>query len=222
MSRLIDHFPSWMTGGGIFAAMDDMPWEDEIDGTVLDLEYFGNHAGLRQSSVLVEKMTGYEDDEVLSDVEVGRLVAIIKAKFGTSWGRIWDALKEDYDTFGLTDMTETRTPNLSVKHKASNDFKAENTQQKTSGKNTQSYFGFGGSTEKPVNKTDDIFTVKNGTTQAGYTEDETTGTETMRRVGNNGSKTNQELLQAELEARRTQFMDIIFRDVDTVLTRGSW
>ena len=45
MMKLIDLFPNWLTGGGIFVLFNNPPWVDDVESSALDVEYFGNRSG---------------------------------------------------------------------------------------------------------------------------------------------------------------------------------
>lgn len=209
MSRLIDHFISWETGGGIFYGMTGMPWNDVdsgIDPLIMDIEYFGNRSGLKQSSPLVEKMTAWPDDHEITSVEKTRLQAIIKQKFLRSWQRVYSALLIEYEPLENYDMTETTTPGVTKTIKVKNDQKAEG-----------SVYAFNSANPVKVS-------VNEGTGEANnnYSEESYTGFDTLKRSGNIGVTTSAQLLTGELEVRRNTFLEIVYRDTDTILTRPSW
>ena len=209
MSRLIDHFISWETGGGIFSGMVGMPWNDSesgIDPLMMDIEYFGNRSGLKQSSPLVEKMTAWPDDHEITDVEKTRLQAIIKQKFLNSWQRVYDALLVEYKPLDNYDMTEITTPGVKKTIKVKNDQKAEG-----------SVYAFNSTTPVKVS-------VNEGTGEANnnYSEESYTGFDTLKRSGNIGVVTSAQMLAGELEVRKNTFLEIVYRDTDTILTRPSW
>lgn len=209
MSRLIDHFISWETGGGIFYGMTGMPWNDVasgIDPLTMDIEYFGNRSGLKQSSPLVEKMTAWPDDHEITSVEKTRLQAIIKQKFLRSWQRVYSALLIDYEPLENYDMTETTTPGATKTIKVKNDQKAEG-----------SVYAFNSANPVKVS-------VNEGTGEANnnYSEESYTGFDKLERSGNIGVTTSAQMLAGELEVRRNTFLEIVYRDTDTILTRPSW
>lgn len=103
---LIDHFPSWMTDG-LFSQMDWAPWADEVDPHALDMEYFGNRSGCRESSPLVDKMTN-QNGLIISPENTRRLTNIIRALYGENWARLWTAIKVEYNPLENYSMKETR------------------------------------------------------------------------------------------------------------------
>ena len=215
VSMLIEHFPSYMVGGGIFVHLDGMPWYEDVDDlTSLDIEYFGNHSGLKQSSALIEKMTCFKDDGQIDDVEMQRLVQIIKNKFLHSWVKMWDAIHMTYNPLDNYDMTETTTPRVVRTTK-------QNTDVETKDDASNDVYGF--------NSTNPVHDSKSGNTQItkgnannNYTETSTTGEDVLIRRGNIGVMTSAQLLSGELEVRKQHFFDFVYDDIDTILTRKTW
>lgn len=216
MSRLIDHFASWMTGGGIFATLTGVPWEDDetVDKIALDIEYFGNHSGLKESSPLVEKMTDWPNDEQLSSVEIGRLQQIIINKFSVSWVKIWDALIVHYDPIENYNMTETTTPGVVTTRKENTDINVNNSAN-------GNVYGFNSSSAVPAS-TSGGNSRTTGDKAKNYTEESKTGFDTLVRTGNIGTTTSQMMVESELNLRKHHFFDIVFADVDTILAINYW
>lgn len=216
MSRLIDHFASWMTGGGIFATLTGVPWEDDetVDAIALDIEYFGNHSGLKESSPLVEKMTDWPNDEQLSSLEIGRLQQIIINKFSVSWRKIWDALIVDYDPIENYNMTETTTPGVITTRKENTDINVNNTAN-------GNVYGFNSSSAVPAS-TSGGNSHTTGDKAKNYSEESKTGFDKLERTGNIGTTTSQMMVESELNLRKHHFFDIVFADVDTILAINYW
>ena len=216
MSRLIDHFASWMTGGGIFATLTGTPWDNDpdVDKTALDIEYFGNHSGLKESSPLVEKMTDWPNDEQIDGTELTRLQTIIINKYGLSWSRLWDAMQLVYNPLENYNMKEKTTPGVVTTRRENTDLNVAN------GANGNVY-GFNSSSAVPASSS-------NGTSRTtgdkakNYSEESRTGFDQLERSGNIGVTTSQQMLQSEIDVRRTQFFDIVFANVDKILTINYW
>jgi len=98
----------WLLGGkGIMNVLTtnfDVPWKNSIDGTVLDLDYYGNRSGNKVISPLVEKLVTQEG---LSDEAMLRLATLIYNKYGEGWERTALALAEEYNPIHNYDGTET-------------------------------------------------------------------------------------------------------------------
>lgn len=209
MSRLIDHFPSWATGNGIFNGMSNMPWNDPdsgIDPITMDIEYFGNRSGLRQSSPIIEKMTAFPDDHELTAAEIVILQNIIKQKFLNSWQRVYDALLVEYKPLDNYDMTEITTPGVKKTIKVNNDQTADG-----------SIYAFNSTNPVKVSKSEG-----KGDAASNYSEESYTGFDTLKRSGNIGVTTSAQMLAGEIEVRKNTFLEIVYHDVDTILCRPSW
>lgn len=113
IKTLTDVFPDWMTGGGIFTALQnfDVPWKDEDIASSLDLEYYGNVSGDKFISPLVTKLM---DGEELTTLEINLLATAIMAVNGTNWGKLWETLDYDYDPIQNYKMTEIMTDDETV------------------------------------------------------------------------------------------------------------
>lgn len=219
MSRLIDHFPSWMDeNGGIFCLMDDAPWSDDelIDAQAMDFEYFGNRSGLKNSSPIIEKWTAFPDDHELNDQKRTALAYMIKQKFYPSWEKVYNALLVNYEPLDNYNMEETRTPGATKKTAVSTDSTITNG-------STDSIYAFNSGTTTPAPATGATGTsTTQGLPAKNYTEESYTGYDTLTRKGNIGVTTSQQMLQAELDIRKNTFLEIVYRDTDTILTRPSW
>lgn len=106
--KLIDFFPSWMTGGGIFSILDGMPWDEDsnISKIALDIEYFGNRSGHRESSPLLDKFTAPDNFNPLTSLDKERLKSIIISKYLANWQRLWDLYKSEYEPLENYNMVE--------------------------------------------------------------------------------------------------------------------
>lgn len=116
--QLIKIFPCWMTGGGIFSKLTNMPWsEDEtVSELALDIEYFGNHAGHREASALLCKMVAPDTENDLTDVEIGRITNVVKTMYLKNWQRLWDANIAEYEPLENYNMVQKETPNITRTH----------------------------------------------------------------------------------------------------------
>lgn len=209
---LIDVFPFWMTDG-IFSRMTWAPWanDENIDAHALDIEYFGNRSGDALVSPLVEKMTAQADGTNISDAQVERLLAILKARYRENWSRLWYALSLDYNPIENFDSEEDENIGSDV-----------SVSSKTKTKNEGTVIPFGSPQGAPVKVVE--------STASGDDDDNvvtTTGAYDRnhrhnRRHGNIGVTTTQQMLQSEYELRKTSFFDQVFDDVNNVLITPFW
>ena len=111
--KMNDVFPNWLTGTGIFSALQSfpVPWAyDNID-TSLDLEYFGNISGEKFVSPLVNKMKA---GLTLTDAEIKKLAGVIYTMYGVNWEREWNSLFYEYNPIDNYSMTEQMTDDTTV------------------------------------------------------------------------------------------------------------
>ena len=118
--RLVDYFPEWDNGGGIFSteAMSGAPWvnDDEypISAAVLDLVYYANHSGEKLPAPLVSRLAG--DDCELTPQQVENLGNVVMGKFGMAFDKQWALLKAQYNPLENYRMTETEETEEETTH----------------------------------------------------------------------------------------------------------
>lgn len=111
--KLIDVFPDWLTTGGIFTALSDMPWSDDITGSTLDIEYYGNVSGEKAVSPLIDKLC--DTSGTLSASSINKLVDVIKARYEIPWSKLYNTLSIQYNPLHNFKVETTVTPNLEIK-----------------------------------------------------------------------------------------------------------
>lgn len=110
--------------------------------------------------------------------------------FKDKWNKIYNSLVgAEYSALSNYDITEVETPDLTT----------ENTTQDNT-------YGFDSASEdgEPRDKRSYI--------------SEVTGTNTKEREGRDGRVTAQKLLEQELAVRKNKFYDILFKDIDSIIT----
>lgn len=172
----------------------------------LDFIYYLNHSGQKTVTKLFEL---YSDD-------IDILAGIIWYRYKVKWTKIYNALFDT--TYNLLDdnhKTSIRTPDL----------EQSETQKRNVSVTTQNYgndldsvYGFNSTTpvDSDVNSNSNTQTISaNGETNKTSTSVTQTGTET---VTTHGSRTSaQKRILEELELRKTEFYDILMKDVDRLL-----
>ena len=232
MSKLISHFPSWMSDGIFHYIQEWAPWNSDpsVSSIALDTEYFGNRSGLREVSSLVEKLTWLKDDFILTDVEKHMLSDIIRSKYALDWERLWIAVNEEYKPLENYNSTEVDTPRVKTKTAQNTDVTSTvNSGSDTSSTNKIKALGsdnfvelsqVDGEAEKARNEQTSTTTADAG---RNYTETTREGEDTITRSGNIGVTTSQQMLGSEYELRQKHnFFDYVFNCVDEVLTIPFW
>ena len=237
MYRLDDVTPAT---GGIFTALQttDIPWKNSNIATVLDTEYYGNISGEKIVSPLVRKKL--EDGE-LSAANQAVLASVIFSLFGVNWSKEWETLSQQYDPIANYDMTETMTNDETVTeygktHTLTDNLTHAKTGTETDAPNvtvatTDTVHGFNSTNPVPTDSRsqgtsgNDIVTYNTSETDTGTRtgvdsgEDTQTRNYELHRSGNIGVTTTQQLLQSERDLWVWNFfIDVVFPDVDRVLT----
>ena len=101
---LVDAFPDWLSGKGIFSEMEEPPWADEVSADLLDMDYFGNHSGWKKCSPLVYKL--FDDEYALSDEDRAKLADLVMSKFMPNWTALWNTYHFEYDPITDYDVSE--------------------------------------------------------------------------------------------------------------------
>lgn len=238
---------------GVFEAIKAAHADDfiiPISG--LDEEYIINHSAFKIPSNAVElyaltfgreiELENGEKIQVLTDDGVSRLAEHLWGMCGASWLLMYSALIEEYEPLENYNSIEEEYPDISRKHKVSSDYKSTDTEKRdtslttsnNSKTNTNSIKAFNSSAFDDVSKNvesgsvtvsgdaDDNITVTEHE-QTGYTEDTESGSITVKRHGNIGVTTSQQMLQSEIELRtKSRIWEIMMTDADRLLTAPAY
>lgn len=224
---LRDVFDGWDSGTGLFsflAAQTEMPWAnaENVDNSVLDIAYFGNHSGGKFCAPLVKLLIN--DDGVIPSPARVTIAKILISKYLENWKHLWATNVAAYEPIHNYDMTENRvlrTADSSSEHSqyADND---TTTHGRT---NTEMDYKYGLNTDTNNPRPSD----KIESTDGGTTEIDTTGSnkrnrvgageeeENIHRAGNIGVTTTQKLIQEERDLWLWNFFDQVFNDLDKEL-----
>jgi hypothetical protein len=199
--RINEIFPNWMTTG-IFSKLSnyDVPWKNTVESKTLDIAYHGGYSGNKIISPLLENML---TDGSLSDDSANMIAMSIVAICGTNWSKLWDTLNFEYNPIENYSMTETET--------ATGESTNKGTATATSTGNNATY-GF--------NSTDAVNADKSDGTNTETTENAVANLNNreLTRSGNIGVTTSQQMIQSERDLWNWYFYDIVFKDVDNMLT----
>ena len=148
---------------------------------------------------------------------VSALIVLVEQRFGDSLLKMAQAYFEsEYNPIDNYSMTEIETPNITESTSGSSNAKAYSEAHSSS-----SVYGFNSSEAVPASESD-----ADNTTESlkanNFTEGErkTTGTRTLTRTGNIGVTTSQQMLTSELELRKFDMLNEVFRCFDKVFVRS--
>lgn len=208
MSKMFDAFPDWATGGGLFSAMVDPPWGTDFSGADLDLLYFSEH-GEKTPSRLVSQLS--DSSGVVSGEKLRVLARLVLARFAVQWKHAFNVLKLEYNPINNYDMTESEDNVRAVSHHE------ENVVDRTEdAENSENVFGFNSTQSVGANsETGNLKTNDNAVKDYELTD----STErTLKRSGNIGVTTSQQLIESELSLWHWNFLTQVFQDVNSILT----
>lgn len=225
---LIEVFPDWLTGGGIFDALDslEVPWAESDISALLDTEYYGNVSGDKLISPLVQKIL---TNGTLSESDITLLANTIVALNGVNWAKEWATLSAQYDPIENYSMLEVMTNDETVTEYGKTHTRTDNTTQEETPditvENDNAVYGFNSSQAVPTGEQSQGTSGTNTITNTGTVTDADSGEDThtrnyrLTRTGNIGVTTSQQMLESERKLWLWNFFrEIVFPDVDRILT----
>lgn len=248
---LRDVFSGWESGTGIFsflAAQTTMPWAnaENVDNSVLDIAYFGNHSGGKFCAPLVKLLI--DDDGVIPNAARVAIAKILISKYLTNWNHLWETNVAVYSPIHNYDMYEERDLATTDDNVETTDGElsrtgteglthgmVETTQHGRTEDNVNYKYGLN-TTVYQQNRSDENVSTEGGTTtttdsgtdtttrnlvdstdQTVTEDNEGTEHEETHRYGNIGVTTTQKLLQEERNLWLWNFFDEVFNDLDKEL-----
>ena len=248
---LRDVFSGWESGSGIFsvlAAQATVPWAnvENVDNSVLDVAYFGNHSGGKFCAPLVKLLI--DEDGVVPAAARVTIAKILISKYLNNWNHLWETNVAVYSPIHNYDMYEERdlattddnveTTDGELSHTGTEGLThgmVESTQHGRTEDNVNYKYGLN-TTEYQQNRSDENVSTEGGTTTTTDSGTDTTtrnlvdstdltvkqdneGTEheETHRYGNIGVTTTQKLIQEERNLWLWNFFDEVFNDLDKEL-----
>lgn len=248
---LRDVFSGWESGTGLFsflAAQTTMPWAnaENVDNSVLDIAYFGNHSGGKFCAPLVKLLI--DDDGVIPTAARVTIAKILISKYLSNWNHLWETNVAVYSPIHNYDMYEERDLATTDDNVETTDGElsrtgteglthgmVESTQHGRTEDNVNYKYGLN-TIEYQQNRSDENVSTEGGTTtttdsgtdtttrnlvdstdQTVTEDNEGTEHEETHRYGNIGVTTTQKLLQEERNLWLWNFFDEVFNDLDKEL-----
>ena len=169
----------------------NLDWFNDSLVAAMKIEYYYNHAFTKYISLLFYNLINIPKtmDEV-ADL----LASVIVNKFKTKWTRLHDLLNLDYNPIDNYSMSET-----------------ENTQLKSEANvsNANSIYAFNDTKATPASESNSK-TSTNALLNDNVRE--------LTRKGNIGVTSSQQLINSELELREYNLIEVIYSDIDSILT----
>lgn len=248
---LRDVFSGWESGTGLFSfltAQTTMPWAnaENVDNSVLDIAYFGNHSGGKFCAPLVKLLIN--DEGVIPAAARVTIAKILISKYLNNWNHLWETnvavyspihnydMHEERDLATTDDNVETTDGELSrTGTEGLTHGMVESTQHGRTEDNVNYKYGLN-TTVYQQNRSDENVSTEGGTTtitdsgtdtttrnlvdstdQTVTEDNEGTEHEETHRYGNIGVTTTQKLLQEERNLWLWNFFDEVFNDLDKEL-----
>ena len=166
-----------------------------------ELEYLLNRQD-KYLSPLFTRILNHNPSETNHLINVSnKLGHIIINRYLFGWSKLADAMFGDYNPIENYNMKENRSTLLE-----------ESIETNTSETNTNKYKGFNSNEMIDVSETEGSGSVETAKTETGgKTNNE------LIRSGNIGVTTSQQMIESEYNLRKKNLLDLIYRDIDTIL-----
>lgn len=221
---LNDVYPEWITKG-IFSYLNalEVPWKSDISGNQLDVIYHGSRSGHKIIGSLIEN---YLENNTVSDDNKITIAQAIFSIYIKNWNALYKTLSLEYNPIENYSMTETE--NVQDSHKGTTESDATDTDTNTETtivNDTANNQLWGFNSPDSVNSDKQVGdTTKNvdGTRNATHknTDTETkdiTSDRTLKRSGNIGVTTSQQMIESERQLWFWNFFENVFSDIDKIL-----
>lgn len=221
---LNDVYPEWITKG-IFSYLNALgvPWKNDITGNELDINYHGSRSGHKLIGSLIEN---FLENNVVSEANKITIAQAIYAIYIKNWNALYKTLSLEYNPIENYSMTETE--NVQDTHRGTLESDGSDTNTNTENtivNDTSNNQLWGFNSTDSVNSDKQIGdTTRNidGSMNATHknTDTETkdiTSDRTLKRSGNIGVTTSQQMIESERQLWLWNFFESVFSDIDKIL-----
>lgn len=217
-------YPEWLTKG-IFSYLNalEVPWKNDVSANQLDIIYHGSRSGNKIIGSLIEN---YLDNNTVSDDNKIIIAQAIYAIYIKNWNALYKTLSLEYNPIENYSMTETE--NVQDTHKGTLESNGNNTNtyiETTIVDDTSNNQLWGFNSTDSVNSdkqtgdtTRDVESTMDSTHK--NTDRETkdiTSDRTLKRSGNIGVTTSQQMIESERQLWLWNFFESVFSDIDKIL-----
>lgn len=231
LPRLLDKYVSMGMASKIARRFGDTAWSIEHPKGIRD---FDPRNPLDEVTMMNTWTLRVDIIQEVNDRFGASLLATAKAYFESEYNPIENYSMEQVETPDITHTksgtsSETETPNITETIHTE-----ANSKLKTDGSSSGNVYGFGSSASTPLNEGESTQTTQ-GSKDDNYTDSERretgtrsvsgssgetekeTGTRRLTRSGNIGVTTSQQMLQSEIELRKFDFLEEVFKCFDKVI-----
>lgn len=222
------------------------------NASAVDMDYLLNRSGDKTVSSFVDYLLDsyvfYNDgyvkipdgrrvvfSEFVKDFNDRLIADLLSIKFYIKWDKLSSLLLLEYDilhpyTMDVSDDTTENVNNSGTDTLNETSHENNTNNINTTDNNTHKVYGFnssnGNNADADERSIDSDETSENSKTNNSSHNFENTGNSnserTILRKGNIGNKTFSELIVQEREQLQYQFLDVVYNDLDSVLTRSKW
>lgn len=214
---------------GFIQTYINVDWFDNDLAKTLNFIYFKNRSGEKTASPFLDELMNNriltDDGYLVLDVTLGdspalmleTLAKAIVDKYGDKWKATYDALTLKYDLLDYYSENETNTPNVTMTFQGKHNSKTTTSNKVTS--NTTTY-GFDSGTSGVKSNTTD----SDGNSATSEGEDDNNYLNTSKEEGTRNRVYNKkggevtERVKKYIELRKTNIIDIIMTDIDSLVT----
>ena len=217
-------YPEWITKG-IFSYLNalEVPWKNDVSDNQLDIIYHGSRSGNKIIGSLIEN---YLDNNTVSDNNKIIIAQAIYTIYIKNWNALYKTLSLEYNPIENYSMTETE--NVQDTHKGTLESNGNNTNTYTettlvNDTSNNQLWGFNStdsvnSDKQTGDTTRDVESTMDSTHK--NTDRETkdiTSDRTLKRSGNIGVTTSQQMIESERQLWLWNFFESVFSDIDKIL-----
>lgn len=221
---LNDVYQGWITNG-IFSYLNalEVPWKNDITSNELDIIYHGSKSGHKIVGSLIEN---FLENNVVSEENKITIAQTVYTMYIKNWNALYKTLSLEYNPIENYSMTETE--NVQDSHRGT--LESNGTDSNTNTENTilnvtsnNQLWGFNSTDSVNSDKQiDDTTRNIDGGMNATHknTDTETkdiTSDRTLKRSGNIGVTTSQQMIESERQLWLWNFFESVFSDIDKIL-----
>ena len=221
---LNDVYNEWITNG-IFSYLNslEVPWKNDVSGNQLDIIYHGSRSGNKIIGSLIEN---YIENNVVSEENKMTIAQVIYTMYIKNWNALYKTLLLEYNPIENYSMTETE--NVQDSHRGTLESNGNNSNTNTenttvNGTLNNQLWGFNSTdsvnSDKQIDDTTrniDISMIATHKNTDMETKD-ITSDRTLKRSGNIGVTTSQQMIESERQLWLWNFFESVFSDIDKIL-----
>lgn len=239
MKKINEIYKNYLNNKGIFSFFtQSFEWLTDENKNELNVLYHGFRSGEKTASSFLQKL--YDEEEGITDNNATLICNLLYVKFAKNWNKLWDTLNFEYNAIENYSMIETETKDgaenyrETVESGSNTNIKngseietitgTETNESEIAGYNSDEYVNDSKNTTeynnrqntKNYNNLTDDDTYENTKKESEYENRE------LKRSGNIGVTTSQQMIQSERDLWMWNFYDKIFEDIDSLLTLSVW